>query len=115
MTRYRGVRYRDDVGFELRCDVCARNSGVTCYWPLTAEYWNHQAGMGRCRACWLVLYRNRERAARAANPELRRAHDRARYRANRRVILLKRQVYYTENHDVIRAKARERYLARKAA
>ena len=114
MSRYRGVRYREDVGFELRCDDCARNSGVTCYWPITTEYWNHHAGMGRCRACWLVLYRRRERENRAANPEARRAHDRARYRANRRVLLIKRRVYYLENRDAILAESRERYRARAA-
>ena len=60
--RYRGVRYRDDTGFELRCDDCAgRQDGNPIYWPVTLEFWNPKAGMGRCRACWWALFRKRER------------------------------------------------------
>jgi hypothetical protein len=115
LVRYRGVRYRADTGFELRCDDCAESGGVTCYWPITLEYWNPSAGMGRCRACWLAEWRRRQRAHRASDLEARRAHDRRRYHENRRVILLKRRVHYEENRELILAKARERYQRRKAA
>ena len=47
----RGVRWREDVGFELRCDVCAKARRTDCYWPLTLDFWNPRRGMTMCRAC----------------------------------------------------------------
>lgn len=111
-TRYAGVRYRRDVGFEMRCDECP--SGAR-YWPLTVEFWNVRAGMSRCAACWLVYWRRRQAKLRQAQPAAQRARERRNYRKHRAVILIKRQVYYEENRDKILAKRRETYAARRAA
>ena len=114
MSRYAPVRYRADVGFEMRCDDCVRrNDGNGWFWPLTTEFWNVKHGMSRCRACWLVYWRKVQAELRRNDPEARRAHDRERYRKNRRVILFKRRVHYEENRERILAKNRERYHARK--
>lgn len=110
--RYRGVRYREDTGFEMRCDECPNGAR---YWPLTPEFWNIKHGMSRCAACWLVYWRRRQARVRNANPELVRARDRAKYRRNRKVIILKRRVYYAEHREAILAKGRARYAAKVAA
>jgi hypothetical protein len=60
MTERTGVRYRQDVGWELRCESCAVLHGER-YWPLTLEFWDPRHGMSRCRACW-VAYARRLRA-----------------------------------------------------
>jgi hypothetical protein len=104
--RYRGVRYRDDTGFEMRCDSCP-NSPL--YWPLTTEFWDTRAGFSRCRACWLVHWRHRAEALRRADPEQVRARERRNYRRNRRVILIKRREYYARNREEILVKRREYY------
>lgn len=52
MTAHRGVRYREDMGFELRCEDCAYRRQFASFWPLTLEYWAPERGMSRCRACW---------------------------------------------------------------
>jgi hypothetical protein len=49
-VRGRGVRYRPDTGFEMRCEGCAAKR-VACWWPLTTEFWNQWSGLTRCRAC----------------------------------------------------------------
>lgn len=110
--RYRGVRWREETGFEMRCFECP--SG-TRYWPLTTEFWDVRAGMSRCRACWLVYWRRKVAAARRADPELARARGRAKYRRNRRVILIKRRVYFEENREKILARRRAKYAEVKAA
>jgi hypothetical protein len=53
VTRYEHsrVRFRPDVGFELRCDECADRGGGACFWPLDLEFWVPRRGMTRCRAC----------------------------------------------------------------
>lgn len=62
-----GVRWREDVGFELRCDGCVLAGRGELYWPITLEFWNPDRiehgkregrGMRMCRACY------RERDAR---------------------------------------------------
>ncbi len=113
--RYAPVRWREDVGWEYRCDACTERGEGMRFWPLTEEYWNHRRGMARCRACWLAFDRQKAREYRATHREARLAYERERYRANRRVYLIKRREYYERRKDYIRAKARERYYARKAA
>lgn len=110
-NRYRGVRWRED-GFEMRCDACP--SGAR-YWPLTPEFWNVKHGLSRCAACWLVYWRRKAAAKRRANIEAIRAHDRAKYRRNRKVYILKRRVYYEQNRERILERRRAWYHARKAA
>lgn len=46
-----GVRWRLDVGWEMRCSAC-RLAKKAAWWPLTHEFWNPRKGMSRCRACW---------------------------------------------------------------
>ena len=42
-----GVRWREDVGFEGRCEQCRE------WWPITGEHWNaaRHGGWKRCKAC----------------------------------------------------------------
>jgi len=50
-TLTRAVRYRKDVGFEMRCESCARNHrNYVIYWPLTLEYWVPRR-LRSCRTC----------------------------------------------------------------
>lgn len=58
MTSWRGVRYRPDVGWEMRCDGCTLSKGAA-YWPLDAEFWDTNKGLSRCRACWNAYERSR--------------------------------------------------------
>jgi hypothetical protein len=102
-TRTGPVRYRLDT-FELRCDDCAQHHEGPRFWPLTTEFWLPGRGMVRCRACWYELDKRKARERRAADPELQRALDRARYRRDRHQILLKRQAYYGEHKAQIKAR-----------
>jgi hypothetical protein len=45
------VRWREDVGFELRCDYCSY-SKLDRYWPLSIEFWSPNRGFSRCKSCW---------------------------------------------------------------
>lgn len=49
VRRRTAVRWREDVGWEARCERCVVKK-VACYWPLTDEFWD-KARMNRCRAC----------------------------------------------------------------
>lgn len=110
--RYRGVRWRADVGFEMRCDVCPNGAR---YWPITEEYWNVKHGLSRCAACWLTYWRRKAVTTRNRDIELVRARDRAKYRRNRKVIILKRREYYQRNREAILARRRAWYAAKVAA
>jgi hypothetical protein len=99
-----GVRWRDDVGFEMRCEDCLASAKGQCFWPITLEFWNPERttekgtragrGMTRCRACWrerdAYLFRTRY----SKRPSIR--------EKNR----LRNEQYRAENRDVIRAKNR---------
>lgn len=57
-----GIRWREDVGWEVRCDWCANHTGRTAtYWPLTDEFWDRKS-MARCRACLRIQKNRRDRA-----------------------------------------------------
>ena len=60
---WRGVRYREDVGWEMRCDSCAADKGAS-YWPLDFEFWNLEKGLSRCRGCWNAYQRRNEKRRR---------------------------------------------------
>lgn len=111
------VRFRPDVGWEMRCDDC-RSKRAAMYWPLTHDYWNAR-NMTRCRAChrdrknayerastsrkaYLARYREREREAIEIN-------GRAYYDVNREALLAYNREYRAKNADRIRQKQRERY------
>lgn len=53
------VRWRDDVGWELRCPRCVERK-VACFWPLTDEFWDRRR-MSRCRACEKARQRDQKR------------------------------------------------------
>lgn len=108
-----GVRYREDVGFEMRCEGCAERNSGPAYWPMTLEYWHPRHGFKFCRACLAARDRAKARATRARDLDAARERDRKRYQRDRRVILLKRRAYYEANHETIRARANARYAARK--
>ncbi len=65
MTAWRGVRFREDVGWEMRCESCSGHK-VARYWPLTHEFWDPNKGLTRCRACWNAYQRKWSRRARAS-------------------------------------------------
>ena len=46
------VRWSDQLGWMLRCDVCVLIHNGSAWWPLTDEFWDKRHGMTRCRACW---------------------------------------------------------------
>jgi hypothetical protein len=60
VSTHRGLRWRDDTGWELRCDQCA-DRRTQSFWPLTPEFWSPERGMGRCKACWNERSRLRRR------------------------------------------------------
>lgn len=54
-----GVRWREDTGFEGKCDYCRE------WWPLDPDAWYPKSGMRRCRACWAEYKRQKEAGRRA--------------------------------------------------
>lgn len=100
-TPDRGVRWRADVGWEMRCDSCAISKGAR-YWPITREFWDTNRGLSRCRACWSAYERNRRRtvAANRRRSEAQRIYQRDWMRTRRRLQRL--------------AEGRERYERRAA-
>jgi hypothetical protein len=109
VTAYAGIRYRADIGWELRCESCSHDREQS-YWPLTLEFWNPNAGMTRCRACWTEAARERRRSGRGG----RRLSVAAQLAAN-----LARRAYQREwasrrRQDERLAEGRKRY-GRKAA
>lgn len=73
MARFSDMRYRPDIGFERRCESCAKRRGQ-CFWPVTLEFWD-PATLKVCRACYL------ERQARWRREAYRRSEA---YRAQQR-------------------------------
>jgi hypothetical protein len=80
------VRYRPDVGFEMRCPVCTVR-GDERYWPLTVEFWWPARGMSRCRACWRAE-RTAQQRCRRRRPGVR-VREIAKMRAYRRGVKLR--------------------------
>lgn len=72
-----GVRFREDVGFEMRCESCAHKA-IESYWPLDLEFWSPSKGMTRCRACWneYEAARKRRLTASARNTAAKRKYQR---------------------------------------
>ena len=99
LKRGRGIRWRPDTGFEMRCDSCASVGGREAYWPMTVEFWNPQQSLMHCRACLLTMKRERERRryqekGRAARAVARREYKSAWYAANRERIAVARRERY---------------------
>lgn len=102
MTYWRGVRYRSDSGWELRCESCAAAKGQR-YWPLSHEFWDTNKGLSRCRACWVEYERNRRRTV---------TRNHARAEAIRKY---HREWAATKRRLDREAEGRQRYERRKAA
>lgn len=77
------VRWRDDVGWEKRCDECAKRDTDARFWPLTLEFWNPKKSMRRCRSCQRALEAKAARAKYLANTTFRerRLNNARKYRA----------------------------------
>jgi hypothetical protein len=60
----RDFRYRSDVGFERRCDICHD------WWPVSLEFWNPK-WLSRCRACALAWRREYQNEKYAEDPKFR--------------------------------------------
>lgn len=121
MSRYSGIRYRDDVGFEARCGDCRT------YWPLDLEYWDPAHGMVRCRGCHRDSRRARDRGrtyvpAWMLTPERlakKRAMDNARKKREREDAVrgpllrererLTRQRFYERDPEASRERRRDYY------
>lgn len=123
--RHVGIRWRDDVGWELRCESCHAKRNRMCYWPLTDEFWR-KGRMTRCRSCWREHEKNR---ITAEQREARRLYARewnkrnpgynAELLATKRRLFpeeaaFRRAVYYYNNRERVLAQQRE-YKARKRA
>lgn len=89
------VRFREGTP-EMRCGSCAAGSGVSCYWPITTEFWNPR-NMTACRACLLIRKRLQAKAAYWADPETHRTRARLYHEAQQKVILLKKRARYAED------------------
>jgi hypothetical protein len=109
------IRYREDVGWEYRCESCALN-GKASFWPLTSEFWDPRQGMLRCRSCIAAYNQDRRRAVEAAkSPE-----EKASYLAAKRIeyqrhraaaLILQREQYRQAMADPVR-RERMRTLGR---
>lgn len=124
------VRWRDDVGWEKRCDDCAARN-VARFWPLTDEFWDKRKTMRRCRSCQRSFDAKRARALYLSSTtyrERRRAASRKYHRETRAAQYLRSKTRWAQIvadpllHEQQREKARaaqaryrERQRALKAA
>jgi hypothetical protein len=109
-----GVRYREDTGFQGRCDYCLE------WWPLDGEFWQiSKRSFRMCLAC-VRDYSRLKQAERRQDPE-RRARDREGVALQRKALMQAgimgeyRNRWYRENAERIRASRREKYAAKRAA
>lgn len=98
-----GIRWRDDTGWEFRCNDCAKSAQTTAYWPLYPPnlFWDRHKGMVRCKACWRIHERRRMAELYRTRPQHERRRDWQR-------------AYYHRNIETVRAKKRAQYARRKA-
>lgn len=109
-----GVRWREDTGFEGRCDYCRE------YWPLTLDFWKvSKQSMRICRAC-LNEYHRLAQARRRQDP-VKRAKDRQGVHEMRETLrehgLLAeaRHRWYLNHRERLCADRRVKYAAKRAA
>lgn len=119
-----GVRYREDTGWEMRCDDCKASGRTSYYWPLLpyGEFWGKCRS--RCVACErtrIATHRRRtsngDRGHNAARDFRRRAAARARrrYYLHREEILSNLRAKYAADRERILAERKRRYYEKKAA
>lgn len=89
------VRWREDVGWELRCPQCSSRKRA-CFWPLTDEFWDRARSMQRCRACQRDTDARREREKYWASTSYR----------ERRLIAARRYHHENKAGERLRAKIR---------
>lgn len=107
------VRWREDTGWEFRCEDCSARARAGSFWPLDFDFWDPRAGMQRCRACWAAHVRRRRLERDLAQPGYSQRWQRRYYRENRAQILRTKRAYYYAHRDAINAKRRARYQASK--
>lgn len=107
-----GVRWREDTGFEGKCEVCRE------YLPLTPEFWVLDHGLRRCASCWALYKRLKQRGYAVRNKDVILAAQRERYR----MMPVEQKARHNEATRAWKAANRERireynaaYRARKAA
>lgn len=109
-----GVRWREDVGFQGKCDYCLE------WWPLDGEFWQLSKHAFRmCVAC-IRDYKRLKQAERRQDPDAR-ARDREDVRAQKAALNAAgilgeyRARWYRANADRIRANKRATYAAQRKA
>lgn len=103
-----GVRFRDDTGFEGRCEYCRS------WWPIDREFWYPKHGLRRCKACWAMYHREHEAGRRKDDivAEMKRQRSRERYHMNKVRHLAKTAEWKRANREHVAAYNRE-YRARR--
>jgi hypothetical protein len=92
------VRWRVEVGWEMRCRDCQAKRQAA-YWPLlpVGEFWDPR-NLARCHACNRALKRQRERTSASRRRYI------ARYRQEcRGAIAIKGAAYYAANRERLNA------------
>lgn len=112
-----GVRYREDVGWEMRCGDCMKRSGSTHYWPLDDEFWDKR-NLQRCRACHQHRRNQQDREkywSDVAWREQRKASAKRTRDEDKSTVQVKRAARYAANIDEERARKRADYQAHRDA
>ena len=104
-----GLRWREDVGIEKRCDSCPKGMS---WWPLTEDFWSFRSSFVKCRACCAKI-KNAANARHLRENEIARLakldHQR-KYRAETKgAQRIKNLAYYWADPERHRARARARY------
>lgn len=108
-ARTSGLRWREDVGIERRCDYCPK---AMQWWPLTREFWDFASTFVRCRACRDASKRRSSRE-RYKNPKVRLLaleHAKQYGASAAEVKAIKQRARYWADPERYRAAARERYV-----
>jgi len=104
-----GLRWREDVGIEKRCDSCPKGM---CWWPLTEDFWSFRSSFVKCRACCAKI-KNAANARHLRENEIARLANlgyQRQYRAETTgVRRVKNQAAYWSDPERYRAAARARY------
>lgn len=101
-NRSRGVRWRPDTGFEMKCPDCPTDAN---WWPITPEFW-YPRNLLRCRACLAELRRQEAKAAYWKDPEKERARVSAYQKANPETRRIKQRQRNAERPEIRQAAAR---------
>lgn len=94
-----GVRWREETGFEGKCDYCRS------WWPIDKEFWYVKNGLRRCKACHAEYHRLHEAGRRASEivRQLKNTRAREAYRLNRHRNSEAQKAWRERNKEHIRA------------